>query len=80
MFQLFGVQPHRSKTFKLSTDPLFVDVDIDAGRVISENQTLEEMGWEMFNRILAIASGQQTCAERLGLHNQLALFNPGPVT
>jgi putative transposase len=25
MFQLFGVQPHRSKTFKLSTDPLFVD-------------------------------------------------------
>lgn len=21
MFQLFGVQPHRSKTFKLSTDP-----------------------------------------------------------
>ena len=25
MFQLFGVQPHRSKSFKLSTDPLFVD-------------------------------------------------------
>ena len=21
MFQLFGVQPHRAKTFKLSTDP-----------------------------------------------------------
>lgn len=25
MFQLFGVQPHRAKTFKLSTDPFFVD-------------------------------------------------------
>ncbi len=25
MLALFGVQPHRSKSFKLSTDPLFVD-------------------------------------------------------
>ncbi|GFE77308.1 hypothetical protein NTCA1_49570 [Novosphingobium sp. TCA1] len=25
MLTLFGVQPHRSKSFKLSTDPLFVD-------------------------------------------------------
>jgi putative transposase len=25
MLSLFGVQPHRSKSFKLSTDPLFVD-------------------------------------------------------
>ena len=25
MFALFGVQPHRSKSFQLSTDPLFVD-------------------------------------------------------
>ena len=24
-FSLFGVQPHRTKSFKLSTDPLFVD-------------------------------------------------------
>ena len=28
----------------------------------------------------AVASGEKTCAERLGLRNQLALFNPGPVT
>jgi putative transposase len=25
MLALFGVQPHRSKSFKLSTDPLFVE-------------------------------------------------------
>jgi putative transposase len=25
MFALFGVQPHRSKSFQLSTDPMFVD-------------------------------------------------------
>jgi len=55
-------------------------MDIDAGRIIFEKRTIEEMGWEMFNRILAVASGERTCAERLGLCNQLALFNPGPVT
>jgi len=25
-FTLFGVQPHRSKSFKLSTDPFFVEM------------------------------------------------------
>ena len=55
-------------------------MDIDAGRIISENRTLEEMGWDIFHSILAVASGEKTCAERLGLHNELVLFNPGPVT
>lgn len=55
-------------------------VDIDAGRIISADRTLEAMGQEMFDTILAVASGEKTCAERLGLTNQLALFNPGPVT
>ncbi|MEM9814218.1 MAG: galactarate dehydratase, partial [Pseudomonadota bacterium] len=55
-------------------------VDIDAGLIISENRTLEAMGQEIFHAILATASGRKTCAERLGLRNQLALFNPGPVT
>jgi galactarate dehydratase len=55
-------------------------VDIDAGRVISADRTLEAMGREMFDKILAVASGEKTSAERLGISNQLALFNPGPVT
>ena len=38
------------------------------------------MGMEIFQKILAVASGEKTSAERLGLRNQLALFNPGPVT
>lgn len=29
VFRLFGVQPHRSKSFKLSTDPAFVDKLVD---------------------------------------------------
>ena len=55
-------------------------VDIDAGRIISEGETIESMGQTMFETILAVASGRKTCAERLGLCNELALFNPGPVT
>lgn len=55
-------------------------VDIDAGRVISAHLTVEQMGMEMFETILKVASGEKTAAERLGLANQLALFNPGPVT
>ncbi|MEO1459697.1 MAG: galactarate dehydratase [Pseudomonadota bacterium] len=55
-------------------------VDVDAGRIISAGRTLEAMGMEIFETILAVASGAKTSAERLGLCNRLALFNPGPVT
>ncbi len=42
---------------------------------------LEEMGWEIFQCYLDVASGRrQTWAERHRLHNDLALFNPAPVT
>ncbi|MEM9763155.1 MAG: galactarate dehydratase [Pseudomonadota bacterium] len=55
-------------------------VDVDAGEVISADRTLEAMGLRIFEKLLAVASGEKTCAERLGLANGLALFNPGPVT
>lgn len=55
-------------------------MDIDAGPIASAGATIESMGWSMFKKILAVASGEKTCAERLGLRNQLVLFNPGPVT
>ena len=42
--------------------------------------TIEETGWSLFRRLLAVASGERTCAERLGLNNALVLFNPAPVT
>ncbi|MEM8728325.1 MAG: galactarate dehydratase [Pseudomonadota bacterium] len=55
-------------------------IDLDAGRVISAEVSVEQMGQTLFEQILATASGAPTAAERLGLTNQLALFNPGPVT
>ena len=55
-------------------------MDVDAGRIIASGETIESMGQLMFEKILTVASGEKTCSERLGLDNQLALFNPGPVT
>lgn len=56
-------------------------IDLDAGQVALGKKTVEEMGWELFNMILDVASGKKVvAADRLGLHNDLVLFNPGPVT
>lgn len=56
-------------------------IDLDAGRIASGEATIETMGWELFHLILDIASGrEQAAVDRLGIHNDLALFNPAPVT
>ena len=56
-------------------------IDLDAGQVASGFKTIEEMGWELFHLILEVASGEKKVAcDILGLHNDLVLFNPGPVT
>ena len=55
-------------------------MDVDAGRIATGDATIEEVGWELFRGYLDVASGRRTCAERLGLHNDLALFNPAPIT
>jgi len=56
-------------------------IDLDAGRIATGQATVPEVGWELFHLIIEIASGRKTtAADRLGLHNDLVLFNPGPVT
>ena len=56
-------------------------IDIDAGTIATGEQTIEQVGEALFHMILEIASGRaQSCAERLGLHNEMALFNPAPIT
>jgi galactarate dehydratase len=56
-------------------------IDIDAGRIATGEATIEEVGWEIFRLILEVASGNKvTWADHWGLHNDFALFNPGPVT
>jgi len=56
-------------------------IDLDAGQVALGQKTIEEMGWELFHLILDVASGdKQVACDKLGLYNDLVLFNPGPIT
>jgi len=56
-------------------------IDIDAGKIATDESTIEEVGWEIFNKIIAVASGEEkTWADKWGVYNDLALFNPSPVT
>ena len=56
-------------------------IDIDAGPIATGEKTIEEVGWELFHLILNVASGKnQVACDKLGLHNDLVLFNPGPLT
>ncbi|HLT99455.1 MAG TPA: galactarate dehydratase [Burkholderiaceae bacterium] len=56
-------------------------MDLNAGRVVDGEASIEELGWELFHYMIDVASGRkQTCAEKLKLHNSLALFNPAPIT
>ncbi|MBD2702713.1 galactarate dehydratase [Spirosoma sp. BT702] len=56
-------------------------IDFDAGPVAFGTKTIEEMGWELFHLILDVASGTKKVAtDKLGIHNDLVLFNPGPLT
>jgi galactarate dehydratase len=56
-------------------------IDLDAGQVALGQKSIEEMGWELFHLILDVASGaKQVACDKLGLHNDLVLFNTGPVT
>jgi len=55
-------------------------MDLDAGAIAEGTASIEDIGEALFDMLLAVASGKRTCAEKLGLHNALVLFNPAPVT
>ena len=56
-------------------------IDINAGTIATGDATIEEVGRQIFQMILDVASGRhQTWADHWGLSNDLALFNPAPVT
>jgi galactarate dehydratase len=55
-------------------------MDVNAGRIASGESTIEDVGQELFQLLLDVASGKKTWAEHWKLHNALVLFNPAPVT
>lgn len=56
-------------------------IDVDAGTIATGAATIEQVGWQIFEMVLKVASGRhETWADHWGLHNDLALFNPTPLT
>lgn len=48
------------------------DMDVNAGRILEGQATLEEVGQEIFDRVLDVASGNPSASERLG-HQEFIL-------
>ena len=42
------------------------DMDINTGTILDGTETVEQVGERIFERIVAVASGERTCSERLG--------------
>lgn len=66
----FGSVP--SPTVKLATNtPMYMqmqeDMDINCGSIIDGEKTIDEMGQEIFEEILAVASGKKSKSEELGV-------------
>ena len=56
-------------------------IDVNAGPVATGEADISEVGTELFNKIIAVASGkEQSFAEKYQLHNDLCIFNPAPIT
>lgn len=58
------------------------DMDINAGNILYGRSTIEEVGDEIFERMITVAAGENTCSEKLGhqeFHLTYKTFTPiGP--
>ena len=54
------------------------NMDINAGAIADGEATVQQVGQEIFDLLLRVASGERTCAERLG-HKEFVPWRIGPV-
>ena len=56
-------------------------IDISAGHVATGEATIADVGTEIFNLILDVASGtKEPYSDQYGFHNDMCIFNPAPIT
>lgn len=48
------------------------DMDINAGKILAGDATIDEVGQEIVNRIVSLAEGEESCSEQLA-HREFAL-------
>lgn len=62
-------------------DHWFDLIDVSAGPVATGEATIAEVGTEIFNLILGVASGvKEPYSDQYGFHNDMCIFNPAPIT
>ena len=54
-------------------------MDLNAGRIIQGEKTIEEVGEEAFRLMLDVLSGKMTKNEALGYYGSMDIFCLGPV-
>ncbi|MDA0657231.1 MAG: altronate dehydratase family protein [Planctomycetota bacterium] len=69
----FGCKP--SPSLKISSNSYMYqrmqeDMDLDAGRIATGDATVEQVGQEIFEQLLRVASGEKTKSEHLGLGDE----------
>ena len=56
-------------------------IDISAGDVATGEKTIADVGQQIFDMILDVASGiKQPYSDQHGFHNDMCIFNPAPIT
>lgn len=81
---VFGAKP--TPSIKLATntemfDRMPEDMDLNAGRIVDGTASIAQVGAEIFDLIVAVASGQQTVSEELGVgQEEFVPWNFGTVT
>lgn len=56
-------------------------IDVNAGTIATGEATIQEVGTELFNKIISVASGKEkSYAEKYELYNDFCIFNPAPIT
>src|SRR5579883_2701920 len=63
-----------SNTYRRMMD----NMDVNAGTIADGEKTVQQVGREIFDLMLEVASGRRTCAERLG-HQEFVPWRIGPV-
>jgi altronate hydrolase len=63
-----------SHTYRRMTD----NMDINAGRIADGEANVQQVGREILDMLLRVASGERTCSERLG-HKEFVPWRIGPV-
>lgn len=66
----FGAKPSPSMKIATNTqmyDRMVEDMDINAGRILTDGASIQEIGREIYDMLLRVASGEQTKSEAQGL-------------